>query len=161
MHFVLDHNFPFQAAAIPWPPAIRVTRLAALDPALIKDHDDWQVFLALHARGDIDAFVTNDKNILASAREMVALSQTTLVLVVTVDVGQNALRATGLIMTCLPQIAVQMESPTSFRPTIYRLHPVHPQPTKVDKQVADLAQREKITWKDLVTRELAIIELSQ
>jgi hypothetical protein len=158
MHFVLDHNFPFQATAIPWPPAIQVTRLVAFDPKLIKNHDDWQVMLALYARGSVDAFVTNDKNILDSAREMVALSRTNLALIVTEGVGEDAFRATGLIMTYLPHVTIHMASQSSFRPVIYRLHPVQIHPVKVDSQVSTLAQREHITWKELVVREGAIID---
>jgi len=160
MHFVLDQNFPHQATSLSWPPAIQVSHLRAVAPSLIADHEDWQIFLALAQRGDVEGFVTNDADILNSAREMVALSQTNLVLVVTDAVGHDAIRATGLIMVYLDQIARQMAAPSSKRPLIYLLRPGPVRPVAVDNQISKLAQREHITWSDLVRRERAIIGAS-
>lgn len=158
MHFVLDQNFPRQATGLPWPPLIQVRHLEAVDPALIANHEDWQIFLELERRGGFDGFVTNDADILNSAREMVALSQTRLVLVVTDAVGHNAIRATGLIMVYLDQIAKQMVAPSSKRPLIYLLRPGPVRPVAVDNQISKLAQRERITWNELVKRERELIE---
>ena len=103
-HFVLDHNFPWQVTALPWPEGLRLTRLADYDARLTQSYDDWQVFYALDRRGDVDGFITNDAKILHLAREMVVLSETHLTLVVTDRVGHDPIRATGLVMLYLGQI---------------------------------------------------------
>jgi hypothetical protein len=107
MHFVLDQNFPIQVTGLPWPHGINLTRLYTLDPSLVADTEDWEVLLALSRRGDVDGFVTNDDKMLSLAREMIFLMRSRLKLVVTVGVGHDPLRATGLLMVSLPQI-VQM-----------------------------------------------------
>lgn len=158
MDFVLDQNFPMQTVGLPWPPNVRLTRLVEIDPELTHDHDDWEVFRALGQRGSIDGFITNDANILNAAREMVVLSQTRLVLIVTDGVGHDALRATGLIMTYLSQIVAQLNALTTRRPLIYTLKPTNTVADAIDKQIAKLAQRERLTWKELVNRELGLID---
>src|SRR5439155_3679211 len=94
-----------------------VTPLMAIDPDLTRNHEDWELFRALHRRGDVEGFITNDADILLLAREMVMLSQTQLTLVVTDGLGHDPLGATGLLMLHLPQIARQNHPP----PRVYQL----------------------------------------
>lgn len=56
-HFGIDHNFPVQATGLPWPSAIRLTRLVEVDSRLIAGYDDWEVFLELGRRGGVDGFM--------------------------------------------------------------------------------------------------------
>lgn len=153
MHFVLDQNFPFQATGLPWPPGLTVSSLRAIDPQLTRDHDDWEIFRALHRRGAIDGFITNDANILDLPREMVMLSRTQLLLVVTAGLGHDPLGATGLLMVHLPQIAKQMHP----KPHIYILKRGRLTLTNVRTTVDKLAQRTGVTPSDLVKQELAEI----
>ena len=125
--------------------------LGTIDPDLTRDHDDWEIFRALHRRGNIDGFITNDANILNLSREMVTLSRTQLTLVVTSGVGHDPLGATGLIMLHLPQIAKQ----THPKPCIYILKRSQLNLTNVRTTVDKLAQREGIAPSDLMKRELA------
>ncbi len=104
-HFILDQNFPIQVTGLRWPPAIQLSPLATLHPELTRDHDDWEILRALYQRGDVHGSITKDADILLLGREMVALSRSTLTLVITDGVGHNALRATGLIMVHLQEIA--------------------------------------------------------
>lgn len=153
MHFVLDQNFPFQATGLPWPPGLTLSPLRAIDPGLTYNHDDWEIFRALHQRGDIDGFITNDANILDLSREMVMLSRTQLTLVVTAGLGHDPLAATGLIMVHLPQIAKQ----THPKPHIYILKRSQLNLTNVRTTVDKLAQRIGIAPSDLMKQELAEI----
>lgn len=64
MHVVLDQSFPLQATGLPWPQGLAVSPLTAIDPDLTHDHDDWEVLRALHRRGVVEGFITNDAGIL-------------------------------------------------------------------------------------------------
>ena len=119
MHFVLDQDFPIQLTGLPWPTGLAVSALKDIGPDLTRNHDDWEIFRALHARGDVDGFITNDAAILHLSRKMVMLSQTQLTLVVTEGVGGDALGATGLIMLHLTEIAKQ-NHPSIFALFHYR-----------------------------------------
>ncbi len=153
MHFVLDQNFPLQITSLDWPPPIRLTRLAHLEPELTRDHEDWEIFRALSQRGDVDGFITNDADILQLAREMVVLSRTRLTLVVTDGVGHNALRATGLIMVHLQEITRRIDG----RPQIYVLRPNRLEPIVPGKQINKIASRAGIPPNQLISRELTAI----
>ncbi len=154
MRFVLDQNFPIQATGLPWPQGLDVCPLTAIDPALARNHDDWEVLRALHRRGDVDGFITNDADILHLPREMVMLSRTQLTLVVTDGLGHDPLGATGLLMLHLPQI-VRRSDPT---PRIYRLRRSQLPLVQVRPIIDNLARREGIPRHDLVSRELAEID---
>lgn len=154
MHFVLDQNFPFQATGIPWPPGIEVSPLKAIDPELTRNHDDWEIFRALHERGDIHGFITNDANILHLPREMVMLSRTQFTLVVVDALGHDPLGATGLVMLHLPEIAKQ----THPSPRIYILKRPRVQLRGVRSTVDNLAARAGLTGSALMRRELEEIE---
>ena len=157
MHFVLDQNFPIQLTGLPWPPGLAVSALRDIDPDLTRNHDDWEIFRALHERGDVDGFITNDAAILHLSREMVMLSQTQLTLVVTEGVGGDALGATGLIMLHLTEIAKQ-NHPT---PRIYRLRRPQLRLTRVRPIIDSLTARQGIPAAALMRRELAAINRGQ
>jgi hypothetical protein len=104
---VLDQNFPLavkrkgaaeaavSSVGLEWPFDITLVPLAEIDPGLVEQVEDWQILEALHRRGGIDGLITNDERILSQAREMVVLSRTRLVLVVTRGTGHDPLRATA------------------------------------------------------------------
>jgi hypothetical protein len=122
LHFVLDHNFPYQVVhGLDWPPYLRLSALKDVAPDLIDEPDDWRILLALSAMGDIDGYITNDPDLLNGAEELVALTRTHLALVMTAGVGHNPLRASGLLMTYLSEIAKQVQNQTSRRVVIFRL----------------------------------------
>ncbi|MGI8423978.1 MAG: hypothetical protein ACR2NO_07715 [Chloroflexota bacterium] len=122
MHFVLDQNFPIQATGLPWPQGIKLTPLYDFDRSLVANKDDWEVLLGLVNAG-VDGFITNDDKMLSLAREMLVLQRSRMKLVVTVGVGHDPIRATGLIMVSLGQIALMGKGQ---RPAaqIYKLHPL-------------------------------------
>ena len=65
----------------------------------------------------MDGYISNDASMPFQPREMVALTRTRLTLVVTEATGHDAVRATGLLMVYLGQIARQAPS----RATVFRL----------------------------------------
>jgi hypothetical protein len=74
---------------------------------------------ALDARGGIDGFITNDSKMLNLSTEMVALHTTSLTLIITDGVGDQPIRATGLIMVHLETVVSQMGK----KPRIWVLKP--------------------------------------
>lgn len=156
MHFVLDHNFPVQTTGIEWPASIQVTSLATYDRNLTKNHEDWEIFHALHSRGDVDGFITNDEKLLHLAREMAVFSRTRLALVVTDGVAWDPLRATGLIMVYLRQIA-QHKAQVPNEPRLFILRPGSPRPTDIWEIINTIAIGLGMTPHQLVAHELAQI----
>jgi hypothetical protein len=122
VHFVLDNNFPYQVVhGLDWPPYFRLSALKDVAPQLVDEPDDWRIVRALAAMGDVDGYITNDSDLLDGVDEIVALTQTRLALVVTAGVGHNPLRASGLLMTYLSEIAKQVQVQTPRRAVIFRL----------------------------------------
>jgi hypothetical protein len=156
VHFVLDHNFPWLAVrGLQWPPILRITPLVDVDRRLVANHDDWQVLIRLAQRGDVDGFITNDAGMLEEVREMVALRETSLTLVITDGVGHDPIRATGLLMLFLEQIARQVTA----RPTIYRLRPgrLGDARTSPNVEIDRLARRANVQPNRLISEERRLI----
>jgi len=154
-HYVLDHNFPLYVAGFAWPRSIEVSRLAEIDPTLIRGHEDWEVLIALSGRGDVDGFITNDSRMLNLPREMIALSRTRLALVIADGVGHDALRATGLVMVHLEQVARN----TDGQPRIFVLRPSNVQPAVPWERINSIARHHSVNVNSLVADELAAMGL--
>jgi hypothetical protein len=157
-HFVLDHNFPYTATGIKWPPALSLTPLRDYDQRLVRDHDDWQVLASLARRGDVDGYVTNDARMLDLPTEMVALTLSRLILVVTDGTGADPLAATGLLMAYLPQIAVRERN--TRRAQLYRLRAIDlgRQRESVQGILRELADRQYTHIDQMIARERRRIE---
>jgi hypothetical protein len=127
VHFVLDHNFPLSANSIPWPQRIRTSRLVNVDPTLTQGKDDWEIILKLWQNYSIDGFITIDAKMLLQSREMTALSRTGMALIIADAAGQDPIRATGLVMVHLAQIANTLTGvPQIFRLRMGVLKIEHP-----------------------------------
>ncbi|HUX87929.1 MAG TPA: hypothetical protein VMW65_13080 [Chloroflexota bacterium] len=155
-HFVLDQNFPWYAAAVRWPPSLRISRLAEIEPTLTSDVDDWEVFLGLHKRGDVDGFITNDAKLLMQATEMVALQRTSLALVITDDVGHLPIRATGLVMVHLEEVAKQVDGKSH----VFRLRARQLTHELPHQHLERIAGQEKNRLSELIGREVTKMGLS-
>jgi hypothetical protein len=101
--FALDHNFPVQIISDLWPPAIELVRFGDIDPRM-TEWDDWQIILELDRRGDFDGLITDDGDMLAERNPMVALSRTSLSLVIADAAGHQPIKAAGLLMIYLQAI---------------------------------------------------------
>lgn len=149
MHFVLDQNFPWHVTQLPWPSNVQITPLMTLASHLTVNFDDWQVMREFARRGDVDGFITNDADMLNLSTEMVILLRTQLTLVVTDGVGHNPLRATGLLMVHLREIAQKV----SGKPEIYILRPANLRLTRPGEQINKIAARKQVPPNQLITEE--------
>ncbi|MDP8922590.1 MAG: hypothetical protein M3O34_06895 [Chloroflexota bacterium] len=159
--FVLDHNFPYTATGIRWPPTITLTPLQEYDRRLVREHEDWQVLTELARRGDVGGYITNDTNdarMLNLPTEMVALARSRLILVVTDETGDDPLAATGLLMAYLPEIAVRERG--NRHAQLDRLRPLDlgRQRDDVQKILRELADRHYAHVDQMIAREWTKIE---
>ena len=136
--FALDKNFPqpivevlaeFQADA-------QLVPLDRIDKRM-STLDDWELLLALHHHADSwDGLITTDSSMLAQGRELAALIQTKLTLVVAVGSGHNPVKASGLLFAYLSGICRRT---TPERPQIWQLNAanrVHEEPWEFIKRFA-------------------------
>lgn len=105
--FALDQNFPLPivAALQKYILEARLCSLAAIDPRLTANMDDWEILPALHHHPEPwDGLITTDSSILNLPRELAVLMQTKLTLVVAEAAGHDSIKATGLVPAHLPWI---------------------------------------------------------
>ena len=105
--FALDQNFPLPIVDVlaRYIVEAELVALSAIDPALTRDTEDWQVLLALHKHAEHwDGLITTDSGMLLLPKEMAVLCQTNLTLVVAEGVGHDPVKATGLVLAHLPGI---------------------------------------------------------
>jgi hypothetical protein len=149
-HFVLDQNYPM-LPEVQWPPSVRISYLRDYDGRLTHDFEDWQVMLSLYQRGGVDAFVTQDRNILSSPTEMVVLSQLALSLVVTKDTGNNPMRAAGLLLAGAEIVARRIAN-EGHRIFLLSMRPVPKSPGDLINRIAT---HQSLSPPDLIRREMA------
>lgn len=82
--------------------------LAAIDDRLPVMENDWEILLSLHHHSEPwDGLVSTDTSMLTLPRELAALMQTKLTLVVCRAAGHDPVRATGVLLTHLSTICQQ------------------------------------------------------
>lgn len=115
LRLALDQDFPTPLirAAKPWLGTIELRHTFEIDPRL-SVMDDWELILALQHHADGYAgLVTADGRMLGQARELAALQQTGLSLVVVEGSGNDPVKATGLVLTHITHIATQIAAKKS------------------------------------------------
>ena len=89
--FVLDHNFPQNIIrALGHVPEVNLVPLQQFDATLTQAVEDWEILVRIHA-AKLDGFVTSDDAMIKQSKELVALIQTKLTLVVTESVTHDPL----------------------------------------------------------------------
>lgn len=119
--FALDHNFPQPIVYVLADLFEEQARLVPIDQvdAGMPELDDWEVLLALHHHPDPwDGLITTDSGMLSLPRELWVLMRTKLTLVVTIESGDDPIKATGLLFTHLSSICARIDP---RRPQIWRL----------------------------------------
>lgn len=119
--FALDKNFPqpIVDALVDFQADAQLVPLDKIDKR-VSTLDDWQLLLALHHHADPwDGLITTDSSMLTQGRELAALLQTKLTLVVAVGSGHNPVKASGLLFAYLAGIC---QRTTPERPQIWRLN---------------------------------------
>lgn len=118
--FALDQNFPepVVAALNEYIVEAELVAVRDIDP-LLSELDDWELLVALqlHERA-WDGLITTNSGMLRVPREVAAVRQTNLTLVVAHDAGHDPIKATGLLFTHLGWICHET---TPKRPQIWSL----------------------------------------
>jgi len=107
--FALDEGFPQPLidAATPYFADLRLVPIRNIDRRL-AELDDWQVLLAIHHHPDgFDGLITTDDSMLNQPRELAAVRQATLTLVITHAAGHDPIKATGLSLAHLDYVCAQ------------------------------------------------------
>ena len=105
--FALDQNFPepIIAALRDYIIEADLVPLRDIDSRLPRFKNDWEILLALHHHErPWDGLVTTDSSMATLPRELAALMQTCLTLVVAAESGHDPVKATGLLLAYLPGI---------------------------------------------------------
>lgn len=148
LRLALDHNFPAPvlAAFDSLLGRVELVAIRDLDPAY-AELADWELFVALHRRTDIDGLVTNDDALLSLPKEMTVLSQTHLTLVVAKGEGHSPIRAVGVLLCHLNHIC---EHSQPERAQIWRLSVKQKDAEIPHDYLEKIAERAKSTVKDIV-----------
>jgi hypothetical protein len=107
--FALDQNFPepIVAALDAYIVEAELVPIRHIDP-LLSEMDDWELFVSLHLHArPWDGLITTNSKMLRVPREVAAVRQTNLTLVVAQDAGNDPIKATGLLFTHLGWICQQ------------------------------------------------------
>jgi hypothetical protein len=136
--FALDQNFPQPIVRVlsDFQTDAQLVALEDIDPRM-STLEDWELLLALHHHADPwDGLITTDSSMLAQGRELAALIQTKLTLVVAVASGHNPVKASGLLFAYLAGIC---QRTTPDRAQAWRLNAVsraHEDPWEHLKRIA-------------------------
>jgi hypothetical protein len=105
VRFALDEDVPdtiLGALGLGIPEADLVP-IRHIDPRL-RQMDDWKLLLSLHHLASWEGLITTDSSMLKLPRELSAIHQTRLTLVVVEQAGHDPIRAAGLLLVHLPTI---------------------------------------------------------
>ena len=67
--FIIDQNFPWHVAPLPWPDGLRVRRLEEFNPGLVADVGGWEILPGLMPRGFVRGFRCKGPNSVWVARD--------------------------------------------------------------------------------------------
>lgn len=145
--FALDQNFP--------EPIVNALRDAVVEAELVPVRqiderlprfDDWKLLLALHHHErPWEGLITTDSSMLALPRELAVLHQTRLTVVVAKKAGNDPLRATGLVLTHLPQICKVTDRKKA---QVWVLNATSKNPEKAWEFLARIAERKGLKAPD-------------
>jgi hypothetical protein len=147
--FALDQNFPLPIVDVlaKYIVEAELVPLAAIDPSLTRDTEDWQVLHALHKHAQHwDGLITTDSGMLLLPKEMAVLCQTKLTLVIAAGSGHDPVKATGLVLAHLPGVCART---TPDEPQLWLLKAATQPHEKPWDQLRKLAQQRKVNVKDL------------
>jgi hypothetical protein len=147
--FALDQNFPLPIVDVlaKYIVEAELVPLAAIDPSLTRDTEDWQVLHALHKHEQHwDGLITTDSGMLLLPKEMAVLCQTKLTLVIAAGSGHDPVKATGLVLAHLPGVCART---TPDEPQLWILRAATQPHEKPWDQLRKIAQQRKVGVKEL------------
>ena len=118
--FALDENFPepIVDSLTPFLVEAELVPLDRIDPRL-SEMDDWELILSLHHHERAwDGLITTDSSMLKQPREMAAIRQTSLTVVVARAAGHDPILATGLVLAHLGWVCAHT---TPTKPQVWEL----------------------------------------
>lgn len=149
--FALDQNFPN--------PIVSVLAEFETDAELVRVDriherlavlEDWELLLALHHHAQPwDGLITTDSSMLNQGRELAALIQTKLTLVVALEAGHNPVKASGLLFAYLGGICqrTQRDKPQVW--TLNALNRPHREPWQYIERFAEHNNRDtEDVWRE-------------
>lgn len=148
--FALDEGFPqtiLQVAALL--PDVTLRPLRDVDPRLVGNSEDWAVLLRLYQHPEpFDGLITTDASMHNLPKEMSVLHQTNLTLVQVLAAGNDAIRATALVLLHLPYIVKETRRD---RPQYWALRPPAKRPARraVDA-LGEIAQKQGVAVSELL-----------
>lgn len=89
--------------------------------------EDWQVIVGLRQRG-AQGLLTCDDSMLSVAEVVAVIEQTTFSVVTCQEAGHDPVKATGMLLTHLPNIGAQHDD---ARPQVWRLRAAQQNPEKI------------------------------
>ena len=149
--FALDEGFPqtiFEVARLL--PGVELRPIREVDSRLVGNSDDWAILLRLYQHPDpFDGLITTDAHMHELPKEMTVLHQTRLTLVQVLDAGNDAVRATALVLLHLPYIVQEIRSD---KPQHW---PLRPPGRKAANRAIDalgsIATKQKVSTQQLLT----------
>ena len=127
--FALDENFPqpiLREAIDRYVLGIELVPLADLDPSLLGAYQDHELIREL-ARRAIQGLITCDDNMIFLPEVLNAIKRTGISVVTCRRVGDDPVRASGLLLVHLPDVAKRHKEGT---PQVWRLGTVESKPLK-------------------------------
>jgi len=141
--FALDENFPqpiLREAINKYVLGIEIVLLVDLDPALLGAYQDHELIANLAKRG-VEGLITCDDNMVFRSEVLDAMEQARFSVVTCRRVGDDPVRASGLLLVHLPDVAKRHER---RQPQIWRLGTSESRPLEFSehkKQVEGRARR--------------------
>ena len=142
--FALDHNFPptILVALTEYIPEALLVPIGEID-ARMPLLEDWQVLVALmHHSRKWTGLITNDGDFASEPREIAALIQTKLAVVIAEAAGHDMIKATGLLLAHLPGMCRRLVPGTAQLWQLRSADRSHQKPRDVFNRVAHHRKRE-------------------
>ena len=151
--FALDEGFPQTILEVGnLLPDVELRPLRQVDPGLVGNSEDWAILLRLFQDPEpFDGLITTDASMHNLPKEMTVLHQTNLTLVQVLAAGNDAIRATALVLLHLPYIAQETRS---GRPQYW---PLRPPPRRPAQRAVDalgvIGRNVKLSVEELIAAE--------
>jgi hypothetical protein len=130
--FALDENFPqpvLREAIDKFVLGIEIVLLVDLDPSFLGAYQDHELIATLAKRG-VEGLITCDDNMVDRSEVLDAIEQARFSVVTCRRVGDDPVRASGLLLVHLPDVAKRHDR---SHPQIWRLGTIESRPLEFSK----------------------------
>jgi hypothetical protein len=120
-----------------WILELEILPLTDIDASLVGAYEDDQLILELERR-EVDGLITCDDNMVFRPEVLAAVNQTGFSVVTCRRVGDDPVRASGLLLVHLPDVAKRHRR---GRPQLWRLGTVESRPVDFDEHKRQVRRR--------------------